>query len=175
MSKNQSIVLVGMPGSGKSTLGTALTKILGLPFVDLDKLLEEREASTIPALFESKGEAYFRQRESKLLKEVLNDPARLVLATGGGTPCFFDNMQHIRQQALSVYLQVSWPLLAQRLAQQPGQRPLLKDLSADVLADSLKEKFAWRIPYYQQAQIILNVEEGRSGAELAEQLVYLIK
>lgn len=175
MKKNKSLVLVGMPGSGKSTLGKALAKKLGLPFIDLDHKLEEREGCSIPELFESRGEAYFRQRESELLKEVLKVPSPFVLATGGGTPCFFDNMQHIREHAVSVYLEVNWPLLAQRLAQQPGQRPLLKGLSAAEFTNSLEEKFGWRILYYQQAQIILKVEEGKDGEELAEQLVYLTR
>ena len=174
MKQQQTLVLVGMPGSGKSTLGKALAQKLEMDFMDLDVLLEAAEGCTIPQLFESKGEHYFRQRESELLKKVLNSSDPLVLATGGGTPCFFDNMQYIQQQAISIYLNVSWSLLAARLSQQPGQRPLLQGLSADALADSLQEKFGWRIPFYEQATHQLAVEEITATGALVERLLRIL-
>lgn len=175
MSNKPIIVLLGMPGSGKTTLGNALSQKLNMPFSDLDVLLEKQEGCTIPQLFESRGEAYFREQESGLLKQVLAGTAPLVLATGGGTPCFFDNLQHIKRLAQSIYLELPWPLLAQRLSNQPGQRPLLKDVSLDSMSKSLEEKFGWRISYYQQADVKISVREEQSAEALAEQLLPLLK
>ncbi|WP_224995198.1 shikimate kinase [Cesiribacter sp. SM1] len=174
MSNKPLIVLLGMPGSGKTTLGNVLAQKLNLSFNDLDVLLEEQEGATISQLFESRGEAYFRQQESGLLKDVLSSTNAMVLATGGGTPCFFDNMQYIKRLAQSIYLEVPWPLLAQRLSGQPGQRPLLTGVSLDSMSRSLEEKFGWRIFYYQQADIKLSVKEAQTAEELALQLLPLL-
>ncbi|AHM62599.1 shikimate kinase [Flammeovirgaceae bacterium 311] len=174
MSNKAVLVLMGMPGSGKTTLGKALAQKLRIPFRDLDVLLEEQEGCTIPELFERKGEEYFRKQESTLLKQVLAGTEPLVLATGGGTPCFFDNIAYIGKLAQSVYLEVAWPLLAQRLALQPGQRPLLKDVSLDAMSRALEEKFGWRIPYYEQADIKLSIRDGQSAEALTGQLLPLI-
>lgn len=171
MNRKQTIVLLGMPGSGKSTLGQVLAQKLGLPFVDLDSLLEQEAGCSIPVLFEQKGESYFRQLESSLLKKVLEAPVPVVLATGGGAPCFFDNMAAIRQHAQSVYLELSWALLARRLAQEPGDRPLLKGLTGESQEAALQEKFGWRIPFYQQAECRLLVAEGQGVEALAELLL----
>ncbi len=171
MSKQKSIVLVGLPGSGKSTLGQLLAQQLGLPFIDLDAVIETEAGSSIAQLFAQKGEPYFRELESALLKKVLQGPVPVVLATGGGAPCFYDNMAYIRMHTRSVYLNVPWPLLAQRLAKQPGKRPLLQGLTAADFTDALKEKFGWRIPYYQQAQLHLQIAEEQSVEYLVEQLL----
>lgn len=174
MSNKSCIVLLGMPGSGKTTLGNALAHKLQLPFYDLDVLLEQQEGCCIPELFERRGEDYFRKQESAVLKKVLADADPMVLATGGGTPCFFDNMHYIRQQAQSVYLEVPWELLSLRLGQQPGTRPLLKDLDIESMSRSLEAKFGWRVSYYQQADIKLNIGEGQSAEALADQLLPLL-
>lgn len=175
MKLDQSIVLVGLPGSGKTTVGNVLGQSLGVPFADLDHLLEKEEGCTIPELFEQKGEDYFRRRESELLKQVLSRPTPIVLATGGGAPCFFDNMAYIRQHSFSIYLSLPWPLLANRLALQPGQRPLLKGLSQTDYAAALEERFGWRISYYQQAKVQLGIKEDQSAEALAAGLVQMIK
>ncbi|WP_017732028.1 shikimate kinase [Nafulsella turpanensis] len=149
------IVLVGMPGSGKSTLGKILARELHLPFLDLDSRIEEREGQSVPAIFGEKGEEYFRKVERECLQEVLDWPEAVVLASGGGAPCFFDNMELIRKQSVSVYLKVSFPELAERLLTEGAEkRPLLQGYTeTEKLAIFLEEKFAYRLPFYKKANL----------------------
>lgn len=163
-----------MPGSGKTTIGSALASHLQLPFADLDALIEAEEGQAIPRIFEERGEGYFRQLESEILHRVLHNPRPMVLATGGGTPCYFDNIDYIRQNSTSIYLAVSWQELAARLAQQPGKRPLLAQMNEDDFAAALQEKFSWRTPFYRQAHYFLAVEEYDSIDELLEHIWQLL-
>lgn len=147
--------MVGLPGSGKSTLGKKLAGELGFRFIDLDTVVEEKEGLPVPELFSQKGEAYFRKAEANSLRTLLESEQNYVLATGGGAPCFFNNMEHIQQQACSVYLEVPFEELAPRLlAEGIAKRPLLQGVaSLQDLIPFLKEKFAYRLPYYQKADI----------------------
>lgn len=148
-------MLVGLPGSGKSTLGKKLAAELALPFFDLDTVIEQKEGMPVPALFSQKGEEYFRRVEADSLRTLLKAEQSYVLATGGGAPCFFNNMESIQQEACSVYLEVSFEELAQRLfAEGIAKRPLLQGVSGQQeLVPFLKEKFGYRLPYYQKAAI----------------------
>lgn len=150
------IVLVGMPASGKSTLGKQLAQKLQFPFIDLDALICEQAGCSIPDIFAQGGEEAFRQAEQNALHGALKQ-ANLVLATGGGTPCFFDNMQIINQTALSIYLQVPLKVLAQRIqAQKDSIRPLYSHLDESALILKLQKIFEQRSPFYQQAQLSLS-------------------
>lgn len=147
------IVLVGLPGSGKSTLGREVANAFGYLFIDLDTAIEEKEQMWVADIFSRKGEAYFREVEANTLRELLNLPEPLVIATGGGAPCFFDNMDLIQRQSCSVYLEVPFDELAQRLfAQGVAKRPLLEGVATrEALVKLLEEKFTYRLPYYQKA------------------------
>ncbi|WP_031527294.1 shikimate kinase [Dyadobacter crusticola] len=152
----KNIVLVGMMSSGKTTLGKKLARSLGFQFVDLDKLIEKDQQMEISAIFSSKGESYFREVESRILNEtaVRKD---IVLASGGGTPCFFDNMQVINSMGVSVFLDVPAADLARRIESHgKDDRPILSGTTS--LRDTLEQKIKERLPFYQQAHLTLKGE-----------------
>ena len=144
------IFLVGFMGSGKTTFGKKVASKLGYTFVDLDALIVETTWSTIPTLFAERGEAGFREEEQAALHSVL-ERENIVVATGGGTPCFFDNMERINQSGTSVYLQLSAAALAARLATAKTPRPLIAGLSGDELTEFVASKLAERESFYTQA------------------------
>ncbi|MDW7693320.1 shikimate kinase [Flammeovirgaceae bacterium SG7u.111] len=145
------IYLIGMPASGKSTVGSELAERLGYDFVDTDDLIAEREGIGIPEIFSEKGEDYFRKVEGDVLRSTL--PEKAVIATGGGVPCFAGNMEFIKEQGISVYLKVPVEELASRSMAQHGARPLLKDFVGLQLLDELKSKLKAREVFYNQADL----------------------
>lgn len=157
---NIKIVLVGLPGSGKSTLGGELAKQLGFPFYDLDDLIVQQEKKSIPDIFYEKGEGYFRQAETKALEKQLDSDEGMVLATGGGAPCFNDNMDRINQKAISVFLDVPMQEIIQRMtANEVALRPLFQGLDAGEIAAKLTDLYTARLSYYEQAKIKLSGED----------------
>ena len=149
----KNVFLVGMPSSGKSTLGRRLARRLNYGFVDLDKLIVEDQRHTIPEIFAQEGEAYFRKVEQRILRAVPPNQS-LVVATGGGAPCFFDNMDFIKESGISVFLNVVPPELAARiLNHNKDDRPLLSGVSN--LRDELAARLAIRLPYYSQADFTI--------------------
>lgn len=141
-------------GSGKTTVGKRLALLLEYDFLDLDAYIESQEQTTITALFEKKGEPYFRERESHYLKQLDKDGNR-VIATGGGTPCFFDNMKYMNATGITVYLKAAPRLLAYRLRQQQDHRPLLKGKSQEEVMAFITEKLAERESFYNTARVIV--------------------
>jgi shikimate kinase len=155
----KNIYLVGMPSSGKSTLGKELARNLGYSFTDMDKLIETREQKTVSEIFSNYGETHFRELEKKTLRGFQPNQS-MVIATGGGVPCFNDNMDFIRENGVSVFLNVDVNDLAKRLYKAQGNnRPLLdKSQSEDVVIESIKKTFEERLSYYQQADIQVDGE-----------------
>ena len=152
----KNVILVGMMSSGKSTLGKKLARLLNYRFVDLDKLIEKDQQSDIPTLFAEKGERYFREVESRLLKEQGLQQG-IVLASGGGTPCFHDNMTFIKEMGISVFLDVPAASLAKRIRSHgKDDRPILS--GATSLDETLQNKIDERLPFYTQADIVIKGE-----------------
>ncbi|SKB73005.1 shikimate kinase [Dyadobacter psychrophilus] len=152
----KNVILVGMMSSGKSTLGKKLARLLNYRFVDLDKLIEKDQQSDIPTLFAQKGEHYFREVESRLLKEQGSQQG-IVLASGGGTPCFHDNMDFIKKMGVSVFLDVPAANLAKRIRSHgKDDRPILS--GATSLEETLQSKIDDRLPFYTQADIVIKGE-----------------
>ena len=152
----KNIILIGMMSSGKSTLGKKLSRSLGYKFVDLDKLIERDQGTNISSIFSQKGEAYFREVESRILKEITPDSS-IVLASGGGTPCFFDNMEYIKNLGVSVFLDVPAADLAKRIENHgKDDRPVLS--GAKSLEAEIKRKIDERLPFYSQADFIIKGE-----------------
>ena len=137
-------------GCGKSTTGKKLAGKLGYGFIDLDDYIAEKESSTIGAIFEEKGEGYFRNLETSCLAELAtkND---LVISTGGGTPCFNHNMDFINAAGISIYLKLSVNALYSRLANAKQERPLLAPFQGEDLKNEISSKLAEREPYYAMA------------------------
>lgn len=131
--------IVGYMASGKSTFGKELAKDKGLPFLDLDESIEAREGRSISEIFAKEGEVYFREREREILHEICNERDEFVLAAGGGTPCFFDNMDYMNQEGTTVFLNTSPLVIVDRLKRQRTDRPLLAKCSDDELEFFVRE------------------------------------
>jgi shikimate kinase len=163
------IYLLGMPASGKTTLGKHLAAAIGYAFTDLDKWIETRENKTIAEIFATQGENYFRKLEKDALQASFEWHNR-VIATGGGTPCFFDNMQQILTSGFAIFLAVSPQELMQRIRRQTHiDRPLFKAQQDQELLQQLTEKLAQRLPYYKQAPLMVSAE-SQNAYELAQSL-----
>ena len=135
--------IVGYMASGKSTFGKELAKDKGLPFLDLDESVESREGRSISEIFAKEGEEYFRKREREILHEICNEADEFVLATGGGTPCFFDNMDYMNTSPL---------VIVDRLKRQRADRPLLAMYSDDELEFFVREHLESRLSFYLKAK-----------------------
>ena len=150
------IILIGYMGAGKTTVGRALARDLGLPFYDLDWYIESRRHKTIPQLFEEKGEEGFRRIEQSLLHE-LAEFEDVIISCGGGTPCFFDNIDYMNQQAQVVYLKATPEVLYQHLQMARVERPLLKGKSPEELQQFVGEQLKQREVFYNKARYTLDV------------------
>ena len=152
------IFLIGYMGAGKTTVGKMLSKQLGLSFIDLDHYIEGRYHKTVGQLFAERGEDAFRDVERRMLREVAMFEDILV-STGGGAPCFFDNMEFMNGAGQTVYLKVSVGELAKRLELCKTTRPVLKGRSGDELKTFIAESLEKREPFYSKASIVFNAEE----------------
>jgi shikimate kinase len=152
---NRSIALVGMPGSGKSSIGRRLAPRLGLPFVDADAEIEAAADMSIPDMFAKHGEAYFRAGEARVIARLL-DEGPSVIATGGGALLNAGTRSLIRERAVSVWLKAEIPILMRRVRRK-SDRPLLQGENPE---EKLKELLAQREPIYAQADIIITSREG---------------
>ena len=151
------VILVGYMGSGKTTVGKALSKATGMMFYDLDWYIENRMHKTISQIFAERGEEAFRQIEYNMLHEVA-EFEDVIISCGGGTPCFFDNMDYLNQQGDVVYLKASPETLYKHLLMAKVERPLLKNKTADELISYISGHLQERLPYYQKARYTLDVD-----------------
>lgn len=149
--------MVGYMGAGKTTVGRALSKRTGLSFIDLDYYIEGRYRKTVSQIFAEKGEEGFRKIERNLLHEVAAFEDVLV-STGGGTPCFFDNMDYMNACGATIYLKVSVEELARRLEVCKRTRPVLRGRSGEELRDFIAESLERREPYYGKASVVFDAE-----------------
>ncbi len=140
-------------GSGKTHWGQRLASEFGVPFVDLDRQIEEAAGHSVAELFADRGESAFRTLEAEALRTVLQAPGPYVLSTGGGTPCFCDNAEQLRSHTLSVYLQVPATLLAERLRADRTIRPLLAPWPVHEWEERLQELLEKREPFYRKAHL----------------------
>ncbi len=150
------IILIGYMGAGKTTIGKALAAELGLRFYDLDWYIESRMRKTVAQLFAELGEEGFRRIERNMLHEVAEFEGVLI-SCGGGTPCFYDNMQYINQQGLTLYLKASPEVLYKHLKMGKSVRPLLLNKTPEEVQRFISEQLKAREQFYTRAQYTLDV------------------
>lgn len=170
------IVLVGYMGSGKTTIGSLLSERLNLPLIDLDQYISERQKMSITDIFKQKGAVYFRKLEREALSYLGQSADSFILSTGGGTPCFGDNMRQMLNfsNARVLYLKLSIPELVHRLEGAMDQRPLLQGLDKTVLPEFIGKHLFERAPFYEQAHLVVPAL-GRAAEEITEEIVALLK
>ncbi|MBI9038984.1 MAG: shikimate kinase [Bacteroidales bacterium] len=151
------IVLVGYMGSGKSTAGKKLASHIGFSFLDIDHFIEEKYKISIHDFFKKYGEDVFRKIESDVLKNTLIED-NIVISTGGGTPCFKDNMNLINKNSYSVYIKMNISSIENRLINSKKSRPLLKEISQENLNSFIEKQLLEREKYYNQAHLIVKGE-----------------
>ena len=161
------IFLVGYMGSGKTTLGKAYARANDMEFIDLDWYIEERMHKTVSELFAERGEEGFRELERKMLHEV-GEFENVMVACGGGTPCFYDNMDYMNGVGDTVFLDVCPEVLFRRLKIAKAKRPLLADKTDAELMDFIVEALEKRLPFYARARFRFNAEELESIRQISE-------
>jgi len=150
------IILIGYMGAGKTTIGRALAKELGIPFYDLDWYIESRMRKKVPQIFAERGEEGFRKIEHNMLHEVA-EFENVIVSCGGGTPCFFDNIDYMNGQAMTVYLKADPDVLYDHLRMGRTERPLLTGKTPEELRLFIAEQLRQREPYYTKARYTLDV------------------
>ncbi len=153
------IILLGYMGSGKTKTGKALSQLLNYKFVDLDRYITKKTHRTISEIFNQKGEAYFRKKEKKYLKKILNKDKNMVIALGGGTPEVKGIMELINAKGLSIYLKADKKILAERLKPERVERPLLSNLPDDFLESYIEDHLASRQENYEKAKLSIDVSQ----------------
>lgn len=168
------IALTGYMGCGKSTIGTCLSALMQTEFTDLDAEIEKRSGMKIADIFKNKGELYFRKKEREILSEILTENKAFILATGGGTPAYYDNMDLLNAHTESFYLRAPVSLLVKNLSAETQKRPLLSHLSEKDLADFIGNHLFERKAFYEKAKHILPLR-GQTPEEAAAEIAQILK
>jgi shikimate kinase len=157
-------------GSGKTHWGKLLAEKLRLPFFDLDTVITQKEGKTISDIFAEKGEEYFRYREKEILEELVTGEQEFIISSGGGTPCFFNNIEFMKKNGQVIWLNTSIETLKQRLLRERLSRPLIRNIGEAELKAYIIRKLGERKMYYEQADVMVNEE-----SILLEPLIQLLK
>ena len=152
------IFLIGFMGSGKTHWGRLLSAKLGLSFYDLDTVIVEKEKRSVSDLFAEKGEEYFRYQEKETLEGIVEQQDGFILSCGGGTPCFFNNIEFMKKNGKVIWLNTSTDVLKQRLLRERKSRPLIREVDESDLERYIVRKLSERRMYYQQADVMVNEE-----------------
>lgn len=163
------IILIGYMGSGKSIVGLSLAHKLKISFIDLDNYISEKEQSSVSEIFKLRGEIYFRKKETFYLQEILNDVDNVIIATGGGTPCFGNNMELLKNKSETIYLKTSINSLVKRLIPNKQKRPLISHLYDEDLPEFIGKHLFERAPYYQQSEFIV-ATDNKSIQEIVDEI-----
>ncbi|HEY5774046.1 MAG TPA: shikimate kinase [Chitinophagaceae bacterium] len=165
------IFLIGFMGSGKSYWGRKLSEKLRLPFFDLDEQIESNEGKKITQIFAEEGEEYFRLLEKDTLHIIAESHDSFIMATGGGTPCYFNNIDFMNKTGTAVWINTPIDLLHERLIKDKADRPLIKNLDDAQLRSFIIKKFSDRKIYYEQAEMVVE-EDEKSIEKIVEKLFH---
>ena len=164
------IVLLGYMASGKSSIGKRIAKSLNINFIDLDDYIIEKENQSIADIFSNKGEIYFRKIEHLYLKEILENEKNFILSLGGGTPCYANNMELIKNnKATSIYLQGNVLTLVERLIKKKAKRPLIASLSDEQIPEFVAKHLFERRAFYELAEITFKIDQKKKK-EVAKEI-----
>lgn len=168
------VVLIGYMGSGKSVVAKKLANKIGVSVVELDEMIEKKFEMSIQELFSSKGELFFRKEEHQLFLNLLNDKKDMVISTGGGTPCYFNNHELLNSEdVISIYLNASIDTLYNRLLKGKQKRPLIANLNDDEIKEFIAKHLFDRSFYYNQATYKVNVD-AKSVDEIVIEIANLL-
>lgn len=168
------IFVIGYMASGKTTFGRALAEKLGTTFIDLDHYIEKNTEMAIPEIFENEGEEKFRDIERDLLHKAVEEEPDAVIACGGGTPCFFDNMQYLNDNGVTVFLETSTPVLIRRLQEQNEQRPLVAGKTDDEISQKVLTQLCERLPHYMEAKLKWHGDDLETEKEIDENVTNFV-
>jgi shikimate kinase len=163
------IFLIGMPGSGKSSIGKQLAALMDHELIDLDTYIVQKERLSIPQIFKTKGEDHFRKAETSALNEIIEKHKKAIVAVGGGTPCFNNNMHIMQSGGKCIYLKVSIDELAKRIENDTQERPLFHKLNGRKLKEKITSMLAHREKFYKKALMSFEAE-GKAPEVLAKEL-----
>lgn len=166
------IFLIGFMGSGKTHWGKQVAQKLSLPFYDLDEVIVEEEKRSVTDIFGESGEEYFRNREKEVLEKIVDENANMVLSCGGGTPCFFNNIEFMKKYGIVVWLNTQVDVLLHRLLKERITRPLLKDIGDEDLKHYIIRKLNERRMYYEQADVIIDKEDAISMNDFIQTVLH---
>jgi shikimate kinase len=165
------IFLIGFMGSGKTHWGQQLAARLQLSFFDLDEVIVQSMGKSISQVFAEEGEEFFRRTETRFLEELIEQHEAMVLSCGGGTPCYFNNIDLMKKAGTVVWLNTSIDTLSTRLIREKAKRPLLKDIDDEELKAYILKKMNDRRLYYEQATIHTE-EDNISIDSLIQQILH---
>ncbi len=168
------VYLIGFMGSGKATYGKRLAEALDFDFKDTDSIIEEQEGTEVTEIFKNKGEDYFRTIEAKILTEISQEK-NTIIATGGGMPCWGNNLEFMNQTGLTIYLKAGLGCVMKNLLKEKERRPMIANIDPTVLADYIHEKLEERKPCYKGAHtsIVTNNMKFSSLLELVKEKLKL--
>lgn len=168
------LFIIGYMASGKTTFGRALARKSGLQHIDLDFYIEQRFHATVRDIFASKGESEFRRIESAMLREV-GEMTDVIVSCGGGTPCFGDNMDYMNSRGMTVCLQASEDVIANRIIEAGNKRPLMAGKSKEQVIATLRQHMTVRKPFYDKAKLIISGDKLETKSQIAETVDDFIK
>lgn len=166
------IILIGFMGSGKTHWGLQVAHRLQLPFFDLDEEVVKAEDKSVADIFADSGEEYFRQLEKQTMEKLVEENESMVLSCGGGTPCFFNNIDFMKKVGIVVWLNTHVDVILQRLLKEKAKRPLIKDIDDEGLRTYIIRKLNERRMYYEQADVVLDKEDAISMNDFIQTVLH---